>query len=152
IGYSVQGTALRSEGPEGERIEGQVHRQGFYAPFEAATFVMQRAVTTAAHFGGAYRFDLSSSPGNPGHTSSLLLELQVAPSGGAIISGGSDTETGGAIAGTVTPGRCFIAAGGSLSCNAVYLVEGSDVSAPLRLTGRLVANADGVTGSGEYLV
>ena len=112
---------------------------------------MQRDPAPASRFAGTYRFDLSASHGDRSHASSVTITLDVAPTGVALLSGGTDTAVDGVVRGTVTSGRCAIADGGSLSCNALYLVEHSDDAELFRLTGKLTAAGDGVTGVGRYL-
>jgi len=152
IAYRVHGTATRTATADEERIEGVLQPQSqVVAPFQSATFVMRRDAMTTARFGGTYHLDLTASPADAGQPSSVQLGLDVAPSGVGVLSGGADTAPGGALLGTITSGRCLLAPGGGLSCNALYLVQASNVSASIRFTGKLTETAGAVSGNGRYL-
>ena len=153
VGYSISGTARTVDTSGEERIEGSLApAPGGFARFESLTFIMRRELqANVARFAGRYRLALSRSPGNPNQSSTLILTIEVASNGMAVLSGGADVAGDAARLGTLTSGTCSIAPQGSLSCSADYLAEPSGGSTLFRLTGKLTELAAGVSGGGAYL-
>jgi hypothetical protein len=149
-GIGTAGTATITDDGNEVVIEGMVANEIPGRP-SMTSFTLRRSRTAdPTRFSGRYRFAALESPSGNDTSSIFEFGMVVGRDGQALSTEGSDVSGGGETFGRLVSGTCRVAPQGHFHCRTVYLIEGTDLTTPLRLTGVLPEN-ESATGSGRSL-
>lgn len=151
VGHTA-GTATVEDRGDEEVIEGTLMSPEPFGLPSMTSFVLRRSrIARPARFAGHYRFEAVESPSGNGLPSVFDFGILVAPNGTALTSEGRDVGADEQPFGRLVSGTCRIAPQGHFHCATVYLIAGSDLTTPLRLTGVLPEEGASAPGSGRFL-
>jgi hypothetical protein len=153
----VEGTATLSEAEGIQRIVCEFHDRSPLG-FSATVAFRRPATGTPPLFAGSYRFTFLPSPSGCDCTTTAVITINVDADGfGQSVMTAEERDVGGAVLGSFDAGECFVAAIGTVRCQLLYRTTFPTppsgippvMAFGVTLTGRLVAGAGGVTGSGR---